>query len=161
VVNATFFLSQYLFKQNSFYRMKNSKLNTAGLLKATPLAIAAAVVVNVALFYLGSALGLIDPAIGIPTPDGRTEPITVIPVIMASTVPVIIAAGTLALLNQFTANPLRIFGIITLVLVLLSFSNPFMMIPNVSVGMGLLLNLMHIVVAGSVWYFFSRYTRKG
>jgi len=45
--------------------------------------------------------------------------------------------------------------------VVLSFSNPFLAFPNLPVGMGIWLSLMHVVVAGSVWYFFSRYTKKG
>jgi hypothetical protein len=136
--------------------MSNSKINTSALLKAVPYAIGAGLIANVALYYIGTAAGIMDPNVGMPKPDGTVDPITVVPVIMASILPVIVAAGVLLLINRFSANPLRIFGILTAVLALLSLSSPFTGLPNAPVGMSLLLCLMHLVVAGSVWYFFSR-----
>ncbi|MFM9949867.1 MAG: DUF6069 family protein [Saprospiraceae bacterium] len=140
--------------------MKDLKINSLALLKAAPLAALTSAIINVILFFVGSAAGIMDSSVGMPKPDGGVEPITVLPVVVSSIIPVILAAGVLALLNRFSANPLRIFGILSLVLVVLSFSNPFLAFPNLPLGMGIWLGLMHVVVAGSVWYFFSRYTKK-
>jgi Family of unknown function (DUF6069) len=153
------FLYKYSFKQKLFNKMTNSKIKLSELPKAALLAALAGVIINAILFFIGSSAGIMDPAIGLPKPDGSVEAITVVPVIISSIIPVVVAALVLVLLNRFTANPVRIFGIITLVLSVLSFMNPFMGIPNVSTGMAMWLNLMHVVVAGCVWYFFSRVPR--
>lgn len=139
--------------------MTSSKINSSGLLKAAPLAALTGVIINSVLYFIGNSAGIIDTTVGMPKPDGGVDAITIVPVIMASIVPVVGAALLLALLNRFTANPLRIFGIVAIVLLLLSFTNPFMGIPNIPTGMALWLDMMHIVVAGSVWYFFSRLPR--
>lgn len=140
--------------------MKDLKINTSALLKAAPLAALAAAVLNAVLFFVGKSAGLVDASVGMPKPDGGVEPISIVQVVVSSIVPVLLAAGVLALLNRFSANPLRVFGILTAVLLVLSFANPFLGLPGIPMGMGILLDLMHVVVAGSVWYFFSNYTRK-
>jgi hypothetical protein len=134
-------------------------IHAPALLKVAPLAAAVAAFINVVLFYIGNASGLMDPTVGIPGPDG-TQFITVVPVILSSVIPTLIAAGVLALLNRFTANPLRIFGILCIVLTIVSFVNPFMAIPNVPMSMGIWLDVMHVVVAAVIWYAFSKYTKK-
>lgn len=158
---AAFFLHQYSFKQKLFNKMSNSKISLSALPKAILLASVAGVILNVVLFYIGAAAGIMDPAVGVPNADGTIQYITVIPVIISSILPVVVAAGVLALFNRYVANPVRIFGILALILCVLSFANPFLAIPNVPVAMGVWLNLMHVVVAGSVWYFFSRLPQQG
>lgn len=140
--------------------MENSKINASALLKVAPLAAGAAAALNAVLFLIGNALGIMDPSVGIAGPDGSIQAITLVPVVMASIIPSLLAGVLLAVLNRFSAQPLRIFGIVTLVLLVLSLSNPFMGIPNIPVSMALWMDLMHLVVAGTVWYAFSRYTQK-
>lgn len=140
--------------------MENLKINAAALLKVAPLAAGAAAAFNAVLFLIGNALGLMDPSVGIAGPDGSIQAITLVPVIMASIIPSLLAGVLLAVLNRFSAQPLRIFGIVTLVLLVLSMANPFLGIPNVPMGMALWLDLMHLMVAGTVWYAFSRYTKE-
>lgn len=140
--------------------MENLKINTSSLLKVAPLAALAAAAINAVLYFIGDAAGLMDKTVGVPGPDGTVEAITLVPVIMSSVIPTLIAAGVLALLNRFTANPLRIYGIVTIVLFVVTLANPFLGIPNIPLGMGIWLNVMHAVVAGVAWYAFSKYTRK-
>lgn len=109
--------------------MENLKINPSALLKVAPLAALAAAAINVVLYFIGDAAGLMDSTVGIPGPDGKVEAITLAPVIMSSIIPTLIAAGVLALLNRFTANPLRIYGIVTIVLFVVTLANPFMAIP--------------------------------
>jgi uncharacterized membrane protein HdeD (DUF308 family) len=140
--------------------MENLKINSSSLLKVAPLAAVVAAVINAVLYFIGDAVGLMDPSVGIPGPDGSLQPITLAPIIMSSVIPTLIAAGVLALLNRFTANPLRIYGIVTIVLFIVTLVNPFLGIPNLPLGMGIWLDVMHAVVAGVAWYAFSRYTKK-
>lgn len=140
--------------------MENLKINTSSLLKVAPLAALASAAINAVLYFIGDATGLMDEAIGIPGPDGAVQPITLVPVIMSSIIPTLIAAGVLALLNRFTDNPIRIYGIVTIVLFVVTLGNPFFSIPNIPLGMGIWLDVMHAVVAGVAWYAFSNYTKK-
>ncbi len=140
--------------------MENLKINAASLLKVAPLAALASAAINAVLYFIGDATGLMDKSVGIPGPDGSIQAITLLPVIMSSIIPTLVAAAVLALINRFADNPLRIFGIVTIVIFVVTLANPFLGIPNVPMGMAIWLNLMHAVVAGVAWYAFSRYTKK-
>ena len=140
--------------------MENLKINTSALLKVAPLAALAAAAINAVLYFIGDAAGLMDKTVGMPGPDGTVQAITVLPVLISSIIPVLLGAGLLALLNRFTANPLRIYGIVTIVMLVLFAANPFMAIPNMPMDMGIWLNVMHLVVGGAAWYAYSRYTKK-
>ncbi|GAB3641669.1 DUF6069 family protein [Spirosoma arcticum] len=131
-------------------------VNNRRLLTVAPLAGLIAAAVNAVLFYIGTATGAIPASLIIPNAG---QPLTVIPVIVASFVPAIAAGLLLALLNRFTKRPLRIFNIIAIILLVLSFSSPFS-IPNVPVGMVVILNLMHVVVAGAVLGAFNRLSNR-
>jgi hypothetical protein len=139
--------------------MEKQKIHPASLLKATPVAALASAAINSILYFIGDASGIMDPSVGIPSETG-TQPITLTPVIISSIFPVLVAAGVLLLINRFSERPLRIFGIVSIILLILSFANPFVAIPGMPLGMGLWLNVMHVVVAGAVWYVFSRQTAK-
>jgi hypothetical protein len=132
------------------------KIVAKNLLWAAPLAGAIAAVINSILFFIGSSTGLIDSSILIP---GANAPLTVVPVIASSIIPSIIAGLVLAGLNYFLSKPWRVFTIIAAVLLVVTFANPFMGIPGIPLGMGIWLNVMHVVVAGSVLYCFNRFTR--
>ena len=133
------------------------KIAAKKLLWVAPLAGAIAAGINSVLFLIGSAIGLIDTAVLVP---GMNTPITIVPVIMSSFMPSLIAGLVLAALNYFLNKPFKVFRIVALVLLILSFSNPFMAIPGIPLGMGVWLNLMHVVVAGTVVYCFGRFTAK-
>jgi hypothetical protein len=115
---------------------------------ASLLAGLAATVANVVVYLIASAAGAIPQTVLIPTPGGPM-PITVVPVILNSFVPAIVAGAFLALLNRFTRRPIRIFRIVSVVLLLLSFANPFT-IPGAPIVMIVALNLMHVVAAAII-----------
>lgn len=133
------------------------KIAAKKLLWVAPLAGAIAAGINSVLFLIGSAIGLIDAAVLVP---GMNTPITIVPVIMSSIIPSLIAGLVLAGLNYFLNKPFRVFRIVALILLILSFANPFMGIPGIPLGMGIWLNVMHVVVAGTVVYCFGRFTAK-
>ncbi len=133
------------------------KIAAKKLLWVAPLAGAIAAVINSVLFLIGSATGLIDAAVLVP---GMNTPITIVPVIMSSFMPSLIAGLVLGVMNYFLNKPFKVFRIVALILLILSFANPFMGIPGIPVGMGIWLNLMHVVAAGTVVYCFGRFTAK-
>jgi hypothetical protein len=102
-----------------------------------------AAVANVVVYYIVSAAGAIPQTVLIP---GMNLPVTVVPVILNSIVPAILAGVLLALLNRFTRRPVRIFRIVAAVLLVLSFANP-LTIPGAPLSMILALDFMHIVAA--------------
>ena len=111
---------------------------------------------NALLFFIFKALGIIVDNIFIQP----NQPLTVFPVIISSILPSLIASLVFFLLEKFTKNGFKVFRIIALVLVVLSFINPFMGIPNVTVAYAVVLNLMHVVVAGAVLYFIGKAVKK-
>lgn len=133
------------------------KIAAKKLLWVAPLAGAIAAGINSVLFLIGSAIGLVDESILVP---GMNTPITIGPVIMSSFIPSLIAGLVLGVMNYFLNKPFKVFRVVALVLLILSFANPFMGIPGIPLGMGLWLNVMHVVVAGTVVYCFGRFTAK-
>lgn len=135
--------------------LTTTSVSSRKLLYLTPLAGLLAAVLNAILFLIGSSTGAIPGDLIIPNAG---QPLAVMPVIVASVFPALAAGLVLALLNWFTKNPLRIFNILALVLLLLSFASPFS-VPNMPLGMVIILELMHVVVAGVVVYVFNRYAK--
>lgn len=131
-----------------------SAINLRSLLRLAPLAGLTAAVINALIFFAGSAAGAFPATVL--TPGG--EPLSVVPVIISSFVPALLGGLLLALLNRFTRQPLRIFTIVTVLVVLFSVYSPFSLVgaPPLMIA---LLELMHLVVAGVVLYIFSRYAR--
>lgn len=133
------------------------KIAAKKLLWVAPLAGAIAAGINSILFLIGSAIGLVDESVLVP---GMNTPITIAPVMMSSFIPSLIAGLVLGVMNYFLNKPFKVFRVVALVLLILSFANPFMGIPGIPLGMGLWLNVMHVVVAGTVVYCFGRFTAK-
>jgi hypothetical protein len=133
------------------------KIAAKKLLWVAPLAGVIAAGINSVLFFIGSAIGLMDQSVLVP---GMNTPITIGPVIMSSILPSLVAGLVLAGMNYFLNKPFKVFRIVALVLLILTFANPFMGIPGIPLGMGIWLNLMHVVVAAAVVYCFGRFTAK-
>jgi hypothetical protein len=111
-----------------------------------------AALINSVLFFLFRALGLITDDVFVQD----SQPLTVVPVILSSLIPSLLAGVVYYLLSRYMRNGFRIFSIVAVVLLLLSFANPFMGIPGIPVAMGIALDTMHIVVAACLLYVFKR-----
>lgn len=133
------------------------KIISKKLLWVAPVTGAIAAVINALLFFIGLSIGIISNSVIIPNAN---QPLTLAPTMIASFVPTILAALVLAILNAFLSNAWRVFTIVAAILLLLTFANPFMGIPGIPVGMGIWLNVMHVVVAGCVVYFFGRFAKE-
>jgi hypothetical protein len=123
------------------------------ILQAAGMAYAAAAVGNLLIYFIGSALGAF-PA-DVITPAG--EPITFLPVVMATTAGVVMALVGYLVLSRFLAPERinRIFTILLGVIILASFVTPFG-IQGAPVLMIVLLNLMHVVLGLAIWQFMGR-----
>jgi hypothetical protein len=123
----------------------------AGLMAA---GVAAAV--NAILFFIFHAAGIISDTIEVQ----RGQPMTVVPVIMMSIIPTLVATLVFFLLERVTKNGYKIFMIVSVILLLLSFSNPFMAIKEVTIGYGIVLDLMHVVVVSALLFFLKKAVKK-
>jgi Family of unknown function (DUF6069) len=130
----------------------NTKLNIKQIVFAGLLAGIAAAVINTILFVVFHSAGVISDNI-FPQPG---QPLTVLPVIISSIVPLIIGSLVFCLFERFTDSGFKIFAIIALILMVLSLPGPFTAIPNVTLGYSLVLCVMHIVAALSLLYFIRR-----
>jgi len=136
--------------------LTTTSVNTRKLLTLAPLAGLIAAAINAVLFYIGTATGAIPANLIIPNAG---QPLSIVPVIVASFMPTIVAGLLLALLNRFTKQPLRIFNIIAIIVFVLAFFSPFS-IPGAPVGMIVILELMHVVVTGVVLVAFNQYANR-
>ena len=113
---------------------------------ATLIAAASALLINVLLYFLGNLFGAFPPLVQV-----QGQPFTVVPVIVFSFFPVVLAALVFLLLVRFTARPKRVFYIVAAVIFALMIFAPFT-IAGAPTLTAVVLELMHIVVAGgAVW----------
>jgi len=133
-----------------------TKLNFKKAFMAGLIAAGVATLVNAILFFIFKAAGIIVDTIFIQP----NQPLTIVPIIISSIVPTLIATLVFFLFEKFTNNGFKIFRIIALVLMVLSLLNPFMGIQGVTVGYALVLDIMHVVVVGALLYFIGKAVKK-
>ncbi len=130
----------------------NAKLSFKQSMMAGLMAAGAAAVVNAVLFFIFHAAGIITDDIMIQP----NTPMTVVPILISSIMPTLIAALVFFLIEKNSQNGVKIFTIVALVLMVLTFANPFMGIPGVTVAYGIALNVMHVVVVAALLCFINR-----
>jgi hypothetical protein len=130
----------------------NTKLTFKQSVSAGSIAGVASLVINAVLFFVFHAAGILTDDIMIQP----NQPLTIVPVIFSSVMPSIVGSCVFFLFEKFAKNGYKGFTILSIILLVLSFMNPFMGIPNVTVGYAIVLNVMHVVVAVSLLYFIKR-----
>lgn len=130
----------------------NSKLTFKQSITAGATAGAVSLVINAVLFFIFHAAGILTDDIMIQP----NQPLTIVPIILSSVMPSIVGACIFFLFEKYATNGYKGFAILSIILLVLSFANPFMGIPNVTTAYALVLNLMHVVVAFSLLYFIKR-----
>ena len=133
-----------------------TKLNFKQSMMAGLMAAGVATVVNAILFFIFHATGILVDTIFIQP----TQPLTVVPIIISSIMPTLIATLVFFLLEKYTKNGWKIFQIIAYVLMVITFVNPFVGIQGVTIGYAVVLDLMHVVVVGSLLYFIGKAVKK-
>lgn len=136
-------------------QFSSPRVVSGALLRVAPLTGLAAAAINSVLFLVAKAAGLIPASVLV-----KGQPLSVVPVIISSILPVLVAAGVFVLIGRFSKNPVRVFTVLAVLLLLASFANPFLGIPGVTTAMALVLNVMHVVVAGLVLYAFRRFATE-
>lgn len=111
-----------------------------------------AAIINVILFFLFHALGIITDDIFVQP----NQPLTFVPVIISSVIPTLIAALVFFLIEKFSNNGFKTFRLVAIILLFVSFVNPFMGIEGITIGYGIVLNVMHVVVVASLLYFIGK-----
>lgn len=129
-----------------------TKISLSGSIQAGAFAGIVSGIVNAALFYLFHGMDIIRDDVLI-MPD---QYMSVLPVVITSFVTSIVGAFVYYLLDKYTQRGYRIFTIIAIVILLVSFTNPFLMIDNVPLTYAMALNIMHVVVVGVLFYFIKR-----
>ena len=132
--------------------MNTEKTNFSKIMLLSVIAGGISIVLNGIIYFAGKAAGAFPETVLL---GEGGAPLTILPVIISSLVPSIIAGLVMGLINRFSSKPFKVFSIITAVLLPLSFINPFM-IPNAPVIMAILLNVMHVVVAGNLYLQFKK-----
>lgn len=130
----------------------NQKLSFNAILMAGLKAAGVSIILNAVLFYTFHAAGVLTDDIMIQP----GQPLTIVPVLMSSLVPSLIGACVYFLFEKFSKNGWRNFRILALVLFVVTLANPFMGIPGVTTGYAVVLDLMHVVVAGALVCFLSK-----
>lgn len=129
-----------------------AKLSFKQSIIAGLLAAGVAAVVNTILFFIFHAVGVITDDIMIQP----NTPMTVVPIIISSIMPTLIATVVFFLIEKYTNNGFKIFTIISIILMVLTFANPFVGIPGIGVAYGIVLNVMHVVVVAALLFFINR-----
>lgn len=134
----------------------NTKINFKQAILAGLIAAGSAAVLNSILFFVFQAAGVLTDNILI---DGK-QALTIVPIIISSILPSMIGSMVFFLFEKFSKNGFKIFTIVSIILVLLSFLNPFMIIKDVTIGYALVLNVMHVVVMGFLLFFIGKQVKS-
>lgn len=107
--------------------------------------------INAILFFIFHTAGFITDDIFVQP----NTPITVVAILFSSIIPTLVASLVFFLFEKYSNHGFRNFRILAIVLVIASFMNP-MMIPGVTMPYAIALNVMHVVVAGSILFYIGR-----
>lgn len=155
-----FYYQKTILQLITFIVIKNiimkTKLNLKQSISTALIAALLAASTNSILFFIFHKAAIITDDIFV----GPNMPMSVLPIIIASVIPTIIAGFVFFLLEKYTNNGFKIFTILSIIILIFSFSNPFMMIPGVTLSYGLALCVMHIVVIAFLLYFLNRSKNK-
>jgi hypothetical protein len=121
------------------------RLAVSKLPLAASLAIGLATLINVALFFVFSRVGLITPSVEIPSVVGP-QPMTAIVVATMTVLQMLIGVVILAAIIRWRpSSAVRTWQIVAAVVLVLSFATPATGIPGAPLGYVLALEAMHIV----------------
>ncbi|MFN6378214.1 MAG: DUF6069 family protein [Flavobacteriales bacterium] len=102
-----------------------------------------AVLVNIVLFKILLQFDYLSDKIQIPAENGANQSIGFNEVIWASVTPMVLGSLLYLIFLKFTNNPRWIYWTTVLLILVLSFINPFM-IPGIPIASAISLNILHI-----------------
>ncbi len=119
------------------------------------LAAVVSALVNVILFFVGSAIDAFPSDVLIPGMGGTAAPMTLMPVAIMSVLPILVATLVYTVLSRVTHNPNRWFTILAAIVFVVMLVTPFT-IPGAPTLMIVFLEVMHVVAAVAAVYFLNR-----
>jgi hypothetical protein len=111
-----------------------------------------AAIINTLLFFIFHAMGVFTDDIFIQP----NQPLSAVPIIISSTMPTIIASLVFFLFEKYSNNGFKNFRILSLILLVISFVNPFMGIKGVTIPFALALDFLHIPVVAALLFFIGK-----
>ena len=123
-----------------------NKVTFSQTMKAGVFAAITSLAINAVLFYVFKAAGTINDGIFIQP----NQPLTILPIIISSIMPTIVASLVFFLFEKFTRNGYKIFAVLSIILGRISLTSPFMAIKDVTTGFAIVLDIMHVVVVVSL-----------
>ena len=131
-----------------------SSIHARRILWVAPLAGLIAAALNSILHFIGILTDLFKENVSTPTGD----PLDLKAIVMMSIMSALTGGLVFFLLVRFTPMPVRLFYFLAFMVVALLFFTPFIL-PNITLGMIVLLELMHLMVAVVVVGFLTQLTR--
>jgi hypothetical protein len=129
--------------------------------RAALLTMALATLLNIGLFFVFSAIGLITPSVEIPTFVGA-QPLTPVMVATNTVIQMLVGVVVLAAIIRFRpSNAERSWQIVAALALVLSFAMPFTGIPGVPLEYGLALDAMHVVGGVLSIWMLPTFAREG
>ncbi|MEZ4799228.1 MAG: DUF6069 family protein [Flavobacteriales bacterium] len=128
---------------------------TRQTLNATLVAASLSSAINVLLFSFFTHKSWLNPMLKTGENESVQE-LTAMGILIASTLPIVVGSLIYLLLVKYTNNPKWIYWTMALLMMFLSFINPFM-IPGVEISTAISLNIMHIVCAVGSAFFLTRW----
>ena len=132
----------------------NTKISITKALVTGAIAGGVSMAINAILFFIFRGSDVITDTIEVEP----GKPMTVVLVMISSMLPSLIGAVIYFFFDKYSTRGFRNFSILAIILMLVTFANPFI-IPNVTIPYVIALNVMHVVVAVSLLYFLNK-TRK-
>lgn len=130
----------------------SNKLNFKQSIMAGLTAAGVASIINTILFFIFHAMGIFTDDIFIQP----NQHLSAVPIIISSVLPTIIASVVFFLFEKYSNNGFKNFRILSIILLVLSFINPFMGIKGVTVPYALALDFLHIPVVAALLYFIGK-----
>lgn len=124
-------------------------------LVALPAAAVGAALINAVVYLVARLVGAIPADVIVPNAG---TPLTVGMVVFTSAVAAVAGALVYALVSRFARRPVRVFGVLAVVVLVLSFATPFS-IPGAPLSMILAMEVMHVVAAGAIFFALTSLSR--
>ena len=119
-------------------------------------AVVGAAAANAVFSYIAAALGAFPQSVIIPHAPAPLPPA---PVIISLALGAVAGTVVFTIIARFARRPIRLFRIVAVIGLILSFASPFS-IPGVPFGMVLGLELMHIIAAAIIVWALTTLTRN-
>ena len=126
------------------------------LFKSALPAIILSLLMNVGLYYMGTSTGWLNPNY---IPPNSSSALTIMPVLLATILPLLIGILLFLVLTKLLKNPAKIFWVVCMLFLAASMAGPITLV-GAEIMHKLILSLMHITPAVSLPYFLGKFSME-